>query len=62
MQLVSSCMRHMQLVSSCMRHMQLEIRLVANDKLHEICSCIRQYVYDKYIWLGYTVSSTHILY
>jgi hypothetical protein len=52
----------MQLVSSCMRHMQLEIRLVANDKLHEICSCIRQYVYDKYIWLGYTVSSTHILY
>jgi hypothetical protein len=31
----------MQLVSSCMRHMQLEIRPVAYDKLHEICSCMR---------------------
>jgi hypothetical protein len=30
----------MQLVSSCMRHMQLEIHPVANDKLHEICSCM----------------------
>jgi len=31
----------MQLVSSCMRHMQLKIRPVANDKLHEICSCMK---------------------
>jgi hypothetical protein len=31
----------MQLVSSCMRHMQLEIRPIAYDKLHEICSCMR---------------------
>jgi hypothetical protein len=31
----------MQLVSSCMRHMQLEICPIVNDKLHEICSCMR---------------------
>ncbi len=39
------CNCFMQLVSSCMRHMQLEIRPVTNDKLHEICSCMRQSYY-----------------
>jgi hypothetical protein len=42
----------MQLVSSCMRHMQLEIRPVAYDKLHEICSCMRQsYNTSTYGWV-----------
>ncbi len=46
------CNYLMQLVSSCMRHMQLEIRLVANDKLHEICSCMRQsYNTSIYDWV-----------
>jgi hypothetical protein len=46
------CNYLMQLISSCMWHMQLEIRPVANDKLHEICSCMWQsYNTSTYGWV-----------
>jgi hypothetical protein len=43
------CNCRMQLKFSYMRHMQLQICVVAQDKLHGTCSCMRQCVCNMYI-------------